>query len=220
MNKNIKISVRLILLISSAISFAIAAPSQVPMTGQSVNVNVPGANKGVAWPSPRFIAGSGATAECITDKLTGLMWPKNGIIGFESTNGGGPIAQPDYTNTTSNLNNMNWSNALTAVANMNSAPSKLCGYSDWRLPNKVELSSLVNYGVPSAASWLIFGTGNIGSPACDGACFNNVQGNIYASSSTDAGTIAKFWYVNLSGGLTSTAAKTGLYFIWPVRGGL
>ncbi len=36
--------------------------------------------KGVAWPNPRFVSGTGAAADCMTDKLTGLMWPKNGNL--------------------------------------------------------------------------------------------------------------------------------------------
>ena len=131
--------------------FAAVAPAQIPKTGESGGAT--GSNMGVAWPNPRFVAGTGATADCITDKLTGLMWPKNGIIGFEATDGGGPIAQPNYANTTATLNQITWAQALTGVANMNTAPNKLCGYSDWRLPNKVELRSLINYGANPYA-WL------------------------------------------------------------------
>ena len=54
------------------------------------------AGAGKQWPTTRFVV----SGDCVSDKLTGLMWPKNGIIGFEATDGGGPIAQPNYANTT------------------------------------------------------------------------------------------------------------------------
>ena len=218
MKRVIKISVGLSLLMTSASIFAVA-PAQVPVTGGVAEGLVSGATKGVAWPSPRFVAGTGATADCITDKLTGLMWPKNGIIGFEATDGGGPIAQPDYANTTTTLNQINWTNALTAVGNLNTAPIKLCGYSDWRLPNKVELKSLVNYGAANPANWLMYGSGNSGTPACDGACFANVQANFYMSSSSYASNTTGEWVVAFTNGLVSAVAKSSNYSAWPVRGG-
>jgi hypothetical protein len=221
MNKVIKSSllVSLLVVTVNAVAQVTAAPAQVPATGQSVDSNVLGANKGVAWPSSRFVAGTGATADCITDKLTGLMWPKNGIIGFEATNGGGPIAQPNYVNTTANLNQINWTYALTAVANMNTAPIKLCGYSDWRLPNKVELKSLVNYGAANPANWLMYGSGNSGTPACDGACFANVQADYYWSSSTYASDTTRAWYVGFNYGSVGAIFKPFDLYVWPVRGG-
>lgn len=217
MNKIIKISAVLSLLMVAASAVAVA-PAQVPATGETGGAL--GSDKGVAWPSPRFVPGSSsATADCITDKLTGLMWPKNGIIGFEATDGGGPIAQPDYANSTPNLNHLTWTQALTAVGNMNTATTKLCGYDDWRLPNKVELKSLVNYGAVSPANWLMYGRGNSGVPVCDGACFANVQANYYWSSSTNASDSNYAWRVNFNGGNVGAGRKTGTYYVWPVRGG-
>ena len=204
MNKISKLS-GLLSLIFVATSAVAVAPAQVPATGEAAGGGA-GATKGVAWPSPRFIAGTGTTADCITDKLTGLMWPKNGVIGFEATNGGGPIAQPDYANTTSNLNQITWAQALTAVGKMNTATSKLCGYSDWRLPNKVELSSLVNYGQISPATWL------------NTQGFSNVQANYYWSSSTGASNTSLAWVVFFSYGLVYANGKsTTSYCVWPVR---
>jgi len=66
---------------------------------------------GVAWPNPRFVAGSGATTNCVSDNLTGLMWMR------------GP-----------NAISANWTTALT-----NANDLLLCGFSDWRLPNRKEL---------------------------------------------------------------------------------
>ena len=185
--------------------FAAVAPAQVPKTGESGGAV--GSNMGVAWPSPRFVAGTGATANCITDKLTGLMWPKNGIIGFQSTPGGGPIAQPNYANTQAVLNSFTWNDALLVVADMNTAPTKLCGYSDWRLPNKVELKSLVNYGNSNSAEWL------------NSQGFQNVQADNYWSSSSYAPNTSAAWRVVFGDGGVTAYDKSNVYYVWPVRGG-
>ncbi|MBP9742348.1 MAG: DUF1566 domain-containing protein, partial [Burkholderiales bacterium] len=81
---------------------------------------------GESWPNPRFVAGSGAASDCITDNLTGLMWKKN-------------LTYNTYT----------WYNALDYANNLN-----LCGYNDWRIPNINEFRSIINYGFTSQVSWL------------------------------------------------------------------
>ncbi|MBI4654574.1 MAG: DUF1566 domain-containing protein [Nitrospirae bacterium] len=91
-------------------------------TGQDGDIQA-----GVAWPEPRFTVGTGVEADCVTDNLTGLMWPKNGNL-----------AGITNWNTT-----INYANNLT-----------LCGYSDWRLPNVNELESLVNAGESDIGTWL------------------------------------------------------------------
>ncbi len=83
---------------------------------------------GVAWPNPRFVSGTGDEADCVTDNLTGLMWPKNGNL----PNG-----------TTAWISAIDYPRSLT-----------LCGHSDWRLPNINELESLVNADTPDSAAWL------------------------------------------------------------------
>ena len=118
---------------------AFAAPADVPETGQTLCYNAAGATiacagtgqdgellAGVAAPSPRFVAGSGAQAQCVTDRLTGLMWMQAPDIGLR-----------------------NWVAALARAENLT-----LCGFSDWRLPNVNELESLVNLGVTNQATAL------------------------------------------------------------------
>ena len=84
----------------------------------------------------RFVSGTGAEADCIIDKTTGFMWPKNGKLMARDS----------------------WGDSLVAINAMNSdknaANYNLCGHTDWRMPNVNELETLVNYGVKSNASWL------------------------------------------------------------------
>lgn len=123
---------------------AYADSADVPETGQTLcydgitgnTVSCAGTGQdgdlkpGVAWPSPRFVVGAGADADCVTDNLTGLMWVK----------------APSDSGTRAG--------ALTAANGLS-----LCGYSDWRLPNLAELESLYSAGVPDntyadVATWL------------------------------------------------------------------
>src|SRR3989304_7183632 len=74
---------------------------------------------GVPWPSPRFTVGTGTEADCVIDKLTGLMWTKNANLPGSTTP---------------------WQQALDSSNTLN-----LCGNTDWRLPNRKELHSLTDF---------------------------------------------------------------------------
>ena len=141
--------------------------------------------KGVSWPTPRFVSGAGTEADCMTDKLTGLMWPKNGnLAGGTQT----------------------WQGALNYVRNNT---TNLCGHSDWRLPNINELESLVNLEEPDPAAWL-----NL-----SGQGFNNVQSDVYWSSSTYAFNTDGAWFVDMWYGGVGYDYKDSVYYVWPVRAG-
>jgi hypothetical protein len=88
-------------------------------TGQDGDIQA-----GAAWPDPRFTV----SGDCVTDNLTGLVWPKNGNLAGQ----------------------MDWNDAIDYANNLT-----LCDYSDWRLPNVNELQSLVNAGEPDNSAWLM-----------------------------------------------------------------
>jgi hypothetical protein len=136
--------------------------------------------KGVAWPSPnRFTVGTDALANCVTDNLTGLMWVKS----------------PDSTTRL-------WQGALDYANTLN-----LCGYTDWRLPNRKELFSLIHYGQSNTATWL------------NGQGFSNVQAHWYWSSTTYAVSTDGAWDVGMSGGSVNIGSKAFVFYVWPVRAG-
>ena len=128
--------------------------------------------------TPRFVVGSGATAACVTDSLTGLMW----------------VSAPSNTGDT-------WANALTAANGLN-----LCNFADWRLPNLVELGSLLNYSVADNAAVMNAAGFSIGS--------------WYWTSTSRADYPLWVGVLNIaSGQMTMSAAKTVTYpHTLPVRG--
>lgn len=119
-----------------------AAPADQPETGQTTCYDPTGNTTdaidcagtgqdgehlaGMAWPTPRFVVGTGAEADCVTDKLTGLMW----------------VRVPSDTFVI-------WSAALTSANGLT-----LCGFADWRLPNINEIESLVNIGAADPGAFL------------------------------------------------------------------
>ncbi|KJU87493.1 protein containing DUF1566 [Candidatus Magnetobacterium bavaricum] len=142
--------------------------------------------KGMPWPSPRFTTSSGT----VTDNLTGLTWTKDaGTPTVGSSCPGG------Y---------MSWGSALDYVACLNTAAYQ--GYTDWRLPNKKELLSLLNRG-------------SFGPSLPSDHPFTNVQANAYWSSNTSAVNAGKAWTVYIYDGISPAYDKTSNNSVWAVRGG-
>jgi hypothetical protein len=138
---NVGLLLLVIAVMAGRVSPVMAATVSLPQTGQSKCYDASGNELtcagtgqdaerqiGVKWTTPRFVVGTGNESQCVTDKLTGLMWSRSGNLpnGIKS-----------------------WSNAVSYSANL-----VLCGYSDWRLPDINELESLVNLDVASPATWL------------------------------------------------------------------
>lgn len=178
------------LLTCAGLSFAASYPAQVPVTGETGGAA--GSASGVAWPNPRFVVGRGTTANCVTDKLTGLMWVKDlkTVVIKRRANG----------------SDTNWQNALDSVKLANSNGG-YCGYTDWRLPNVTELKSLVNYSQTSPADWL------------NKQGFRDVQADYYWSSTSSVFDTSHAWFVHFDSGYVDAFNKSFNSYVWPVRGG-
>ena len=153
-------------------------------TGQDGDIQA-----GVEWPEPRFVDNGDGT---VTDNLTGLMWLKDAnCLGARA----------------------GWQGALNFVADFNTNPSNYtctnytANYTDWVLPNIVELESLVNAEESIPALWL------------NTQGFANVQSAGYWSSSTIVSHTGYAWYVSMVVGDVSNNGKTYFFYVWPVRGG-
>lgn len=152
-------------------------------TGQAGEVQA-----GVAWPNPRFSDNGDQT---MTDRLTGLVWSKEG-------NSPGPASCSPVANKT-------WQDALNYVKCLNA--NSYLGKSDWRLPNRNELTSLVDHGQPNCAAWL------------NRQGFVNVQEYHYWSSSTYTYAPWNAWSINMQDGSVTSIPKKIKQNVWPVRSG-
>ena len=79
------------------------------------------------------------------------------------------------------------------------------GYSDWRMPDRKELRSIVNY--------------DLGYPAINTVYFPNTLAGYYWSSTTYAGSSGGAWGMHFSNGGAGWTYKAGGYSVRAVRGG-
>ena len=186
--------ISLLLLFLCYFSTALAQPAQTWKTGQTTSYATGDdgdLQHGVDWPEPRFEDNGDGT---ITDHLTGLIWLKNANCA-------------DY---------MNWNNALTYCNNLASGSCGLTDGSaagDWRLPNRKELLSLVDYSRYDPA-------------LPHGHLFDNVQSSWfpyrsswYWSATSRASACAGAWVVSMGYGHVSNDTKSDNHYVWPVRAG-
>jgi hypothetical protein len=149
-------------------------------TGQDGDIQA-----GVEWPSPRFEDNGNGT---ITDRLTGLIWLKN-------TNRFGARTWSDALNDCNTL----------AADGVDLSDGSVAG--EWRLPNIVELESLLNAEQANPAAWL------------NAAGFVGMGSVRYWSATTDADAVSYALVVYPGYGMVHTRDKSNLNVVWPVRGG-
>jgi hypothetical protein len=165
-------------------------PYAVPQSGQT-EVHAPGDDadmqSGVVWPESRFIDHGDGT---ITDRLTGLMWLRDGTC----------------------MGKQAWNTSLVATTGFNTAPGQFnCTgysgtYSDWRMPNIRELESLINYGVADSSAWL-----NTNG-------FINIQSSFYWSSTSNINKKAQPFVQDFQKTKKILKKQSSKLYVLPVRG--
>ena len=157
---------------------------------------------GVLWPKPRLVDNGDGT---VTDNLTGLMWLRDtnclatqySSFDYDYTPGDGAVT---------------WQHALNFVNSINSGIFSSCGagYNDWRLPNIIELRSLIDHSNYNAAL-------PTGHPII------NLQSehHFYWSSTTlseNTGYNGSAYAMEIFNGYMATSHKEyQSNYIWPVR---
>lgn len=134
--------------------------------------------KGIPWPEERFAVKTAV----VLDRLTGLIWNRNA----------NPAGFP-----------LPWGEALDFVEAMNG--ERALGVTDWRLPNRRELRSLLSHQTRKPA-------------LSDGHPFTNVFPGWYWTSTSAAINPAYAWYVHMEGGRMFYGRKDEYHLLWPVRG--
>ncbi|MGE5174402.1 MAG: DUF1566 domain-containing protein [Betaproteobacteria bacterium] len=134
--------------------------------------------KGVPCPVPRFELEN----DIVTDRLAGLVWTKDANLA-------------EYP--------LTWQEALDYIKDMNR--KKSFGFSDWRLPNRHELRSLMSHQTRKPA-------------LPEGHPFQNVFLGWYWTSTTAAKDSAYAWYVHMEGARMFYGHKEQFFLLWPVRG--
>jgi hypothetical protein len=142
----------------------------------------------VTSPNPRFIVHGDRT---VTDQRTGLMWAKNANLYYGS---------------------MNWNDALDSVNNLILGTSCGSSLTDWRLPSKSELESLLDLAPSDSAL------------PTDHPFTNVYSHDYYWSSTTHMSTThmnnyetEHMWYLHMDSGDWDYSLKTENCYVWPVR---
>ena len=148
---------------------------EVPCQGSGQDAEF---RKGIPWTSPRFEL----RGDVVLDNLTGLTW----------THDANPAEFP-----------LRWQEALDYVSSLND--KKAFGYSDWRLPNRRELRSLMSHQTKKPA-------------LPDGHPFINIFLGWYWTSTTAAINTAYAWYIHLEGARMFYGNKEQFFLLWPCRG--
>ncbi|WP_027185986.1 DUF1566 domain-containing protein [Desulfovibrio inopinatus] len=133
---------------------------------------------GVSFPEPRFVVEN----DLVTDRLTKLIWTRRAAI-----------AEFPLT----------WQESLDAIEQMN--VERAYGRSDWRLPNRRELRSLVDHGQTRPVL-----------PADHP--FTDLVQHWYWTSTSSAMSPAYAWHVHFMGGRMFYGKKDGYELAWPVAG--
>lgn len=152
-----------------------SAGAEIPCSGSGQDAEF---RPGAPWPDPRFPARGGS----VRDRLTGLVWLRDA----------NPAQFP-----------LTWTEALDFASDLGKRAVE--GRTDWRLPNRRELRSLISYGhrVPALVR---------GHP------FENVFRGWYWTSTSAAINKAYAWYVHTEGGRMFYGHKSQSYLVWPVAG--
>ncbi|MEJ2641228.1 MAG: DUF1566 domain-containing protein [Desulfosarcinaceae bacterium] len=117
----------------------------------------------------------------VIDARTGLMWTRDGAI-FEF-----PLC---------------WEEALEAIKALNR--QNLYGLTDWKLPNRRELFSLISHS-------------RINPSLPADHPFTHIFPGYYWTSTTCVRLPNQAWYIHLGGGRVFKGMKHGSYRVWPVR---
>ena len=165
--------------------------AQVPKTGQTISYGIRDDGElqaGVTWPEPRFTDNGDGS---VTDHLTNLVWLQNANC----------------------FNPQTWGTALELVNSLESGQCDLSDGSvaeDWRLPNRNEMASIMNYGQHRPA----FPEGHLFTNI---PTLHHVEKTAYWTSTAYARSARSSWYITSMTAHTNKTICDNPRLVWPVR---
>lgn len=151
----------------------------IDCAGSGQDASLQHGGSAVVWAPDRFTV---LDELLVQDNTTGLIWSKSSC----------PTEYP-----------LNWQESLAYIKEMNDTAA--CGRTDWRMPNRRELRSLIDHSTRNPAL-------PVGHP------FQQVYLGWYWTSTTAAIAPRYAWYVHFAGGRMFYGNKDGYYWLWPVCG--
>ncbi|MCX8516809.1 MAG: DUF1566 domain-containing protein [Rhodoferax sp.] len=163
------------------------------------------------------VKASGGTydiTECVKDNGTGLIWEgktdsgdragSNTYTNYDRTDSLQKTGNPIYVNPTAE--DIAASTNSIGYATSANAGSGLCGFTDWRMPTKVELEGILN--------------ARQATPKIDSTWFPNTQAGKYWTKTPNTGNTYSAWYVNFSDGVVDWVSYRDPpnYYVRLVRG--
>lgn len=177
--------------INLAIIYIVTALLMVPSNSAQANCEV---NNAIVHSTPDVSFNDVANDGTVIDLKTGLMWQKCSL-GQSGTDCSQQTLPVTYS----------WNQALQAVASLN-ANGGFAGYTDWRLPNRIELASLNEEAC-------------LPGTAINTSLFpNTFLANYWTSTPASVlGSEASAWNVNFANGRSTRALRTEYEHIRLVR---
>lgn len=140
--------------------------------------------------------------ECVKDNHTGLYWElKTEDGGMRDKNNLYTWHNPDANTNGGDEGSLDESSTSRYVEQINS--TGLCGFTDWRLPNKEELRSIVDYSA--------------NNPTIDTGTFPDYTPNFYWTATPIASDNQRAWVIYFGDGFNSSQSKFSSHHIRLVR---
>ena len=159
----------------------------------------------MAWPNPRFTDNGTGT---VTDNLTRLIWLRNASCTVSTRDWATALADVVSLNNTGTMNGNNCADTSNSGGHQ----------TDWRMPNVLEMQSLIHYGLYYPAVPNTAGTGQW----VEGDPFTGVRSDWYwSSTSSPVSSSSRVWLVHLGPGYVGGPGFVDpiIGYVWPVRGG-
>jgi hypothetical protein len=186
------------------------APAQPLQTGQTTAYGTGSDGAVQAGVVRQYVDNGDGT---ITDNKTGVMWEKKDQSGgIHDWGNSYTWSGASYGST----NIMDGTITTTFLAALN-AGGGFAGHTDWRIPNRFELESILNLQNVNPAVGTAFNTSCAAS--CTVLTCSCTQSNYYWSSTTYQNVPGYAWYVYYYDGYVNGTNKHNYYYVRAVRGG-